>query len=106
MIKLDTFFTKERIVTTNWSDISLIATDKHSNKKVYVAVCSFATGMINKYPDATRKNAIVNIEKFKQYLIDNDIKTELDWTNKASIKAKTQFARCFSMDGPFFSNER
>src|SRR5574343_296999 len=106
MIKLDTFFTKERIVTANWGEISLIATDKHSNKKVSVAVCSFATGMIDQYPDATRDNAIVNVGKFKQYLIDNDIKTEFDWTNKASIKAKAQFARCFSMDRPFFSNER
>ena len=107
MIKLNKFTIKETCATANWSFFSLLSIDVKSHKTVLVAGCSFATGMIDKYPKSTKAKAQENIEKLKQYLIDNDIKTESDWAQKASQKAKYTFVECFNMTAtaaPFFSN--
>ena len=108
MIKLDSFKIKEIDVTVNWGCLSLLSTDAHSGKVVSLAACSFATGAIKDYPLATKEKAKKNVEKLQQYLIDNDIKTERDWTQKASNEAKASFTRCFDVTqsySPFFSNE-
>ena len=103
MIDLNTFTIKQVDCTGNWSDLVLYATDAHVDKIVSVARIAFATGALGAYPTSTKDRASRNLDKFKQYLIDNDIKTESDWTNKASAKARGCFAECFMSERPYFS---
>jgi len=104
MITLNNFTIGDGRATDNWQNLCLNSVDIHTGKIVTVAVASYATGALGDYPNATKSNALDNINKFIKYITDNDIRTESDWTSKASAKAKTTFAGFFSMHRPFFSS--
>lgn len=95
MIKLDTLKINKREITNKWSEFVLYALDKDNNPCKVTAI-DFATGALNKFPHATEERALANIEKFKNYLIDNNINNYIEWQEIASDKAKMTFASVFS----------
>lgn len=101
MIQLNTFEIEYSELTQNWSNAKLLALDSN-NQVVAVAVISYATGALPQYPHASKERATNNLNAIKNYLVNNDIATGLDWLQNASFKAKRSFAELCSMPEPRF----
>lgn len=102
-IDLNTFKIVEGRSTNNWGLLNLCATSADNGRNVFVASIDYATGAIDEYPNASKSNQLEQIQKFKQYLIDNNINDYIGWANNATAKAKGTFVTCFNQNNPNFS---
>lgn len=67
-IDLDSFKIESYPLTDNWSNIKLVALDQNK-KRVVVAVTSFATGALGKFPHATKEAKEKSLNNLAKYYI-------------------------------------
>lgn len=100
-IDLDTFKIESYPLTDNWSNIKLVALDTNK-QRVVVAVTSYATGALSRFPYASREAKEKSLNNLAKYLKDNNIFSYTEWNLKAEPHIKTQFALSFNDYVPNF----
>lgn len=100
-INLDSFKIEAYSLTDNWSNIKLVALDER-NQRVVIAVTSYATGALGRFPHASKEAKEKSLNNLAKYLKDNNIFSYTEWDLKAEPYIKTQFALSFNDYVPNF----
>ena len=104
MIKLDSLAIEDIEKTSNWNDVVLYA--KNSQDKTFRVVSkSYAIGdNLKDFPHATKEKAVQSIEKFKNILVEREIRDLMEWDEKATFEEKQAIAfGCFNEYHPSFA---
>lgn len=101
VIDLDSFKIESYPLTDDWSNIRLVALDQNK-KRVVIAVTSFATGALDRFPHATKEAKEKSLNNLAKYLKDNNIFSYVEWILRAEPYIKTQFALSFNYYVPNF----